>query len=160
MFSVSFGSERREAKIRKIGEKDPTTAVIIAAVPFEWMLKRTILKLGQSPTSALREQLEQVYSISDRGNREGYLSIWRREVQPRFRQAALGTVLGKLTSIKDNAMAVRGRVVHGNGTVSDGKAHEAIELFLTSGEKLREFTLKNGDDLDSRLKTRIKERSD
>lgn len=56
-------------------------------------------------------------------------------------------------------MAVRGRVVHGNGTVSDEKAHEEFELFLTSGKKLREFTLKNGDDLDSCLKTRIKELS-
>ena len=159
MFSVGFGSEKREAKIREMGREDLTTAVILAAVHFEWMLKRAILKLGRSPTKKLREQLERVYSISDRDNRDGYKSIWAREIQPRYKRAALGTVLGKLTAINDNAMAVRGRVIHGNGTVSKTDAHKAIELFLTSGKKLRDFTLKNGDNLDSRLKARIKELS-
>lgn len=158
MFSVSYGSENREKRIREIGAQDPTTGVILAAVHFEWMLKRTILKLGKTPTSALRAQLEQVYSIRDRGSGEGYVSIWRREIQPRFKRAALGTVLGKLSKIQKDARAVRGRVIHGNGTVSYENANEATELFLTSGRKLREFTLKNGEDLDSRLRTRIKAR--
>lgn len=166
MFSVSYGSENRENKIREIAKEDPTTGVILAAVHFEWMLKRSILKLGKAPTRVLRKQLEQVYSISDKGKpdsegyRKGYWAIWRREVHPRFKRAALGTVIGRLTMIKDDAMAVRGRVIHGNGTVSDKQAEEAMELFLTAGKKLREFALKNGEDLDSRLKTRIKERGD
>lgn len=158
MFSVEFGSANREEKIREIAQGDPTTGVILAAVHFEWMLKRAILKLGATPTKALREQLKDVYTIQDRGERKGYKTIWRHEVQPRFKRAALGTVLGCLPKIQSVALDVRGRVVHGNGTVSHEKAQEAIDLFLKGGNKLREFALMNGEDLDSLLRTRIKTR--
>jgi len=158
MFSVGFGSENRENEIRSIAEDDSTTAVILAAVHFEWMLKRAILKLGMTPTNVLREQLEDVYTIQDKGSREGYKTIWGREVEPRFKNAALGTVLGRLPKIKTKAFKVRGQVVHGNGTVSESGAREAIDLFLEAGKKLRDFVALKGEDLDSRLAMRIKPR--
>lgn len=158
MFLVSYGAEKRESRIREIGKSDKTTAVILAAVHFEWTLKRTILKMGGSPTKDLRTQLEKVYRISNRNGQDGYKEIWDREVGKRFKNSSLGTVLGNLVRIQNHAMDVRGKVIHGNGTVGKASANEAIELFLSAAKKLREFAKKNGEDLDTRLKTRLKPR--
>jgi len=156
VFSVGFGSQKREDEIRQIlKDQDPTTAVILAAVHFEWMLKRAILKLGSSPTKVLRKKLEDVYRIEDKNSQQGYKAIWRHEVQSRFTNAALGTVLGRLTAIQNVALDLRGRIVHGNGTASQRKAQEAVELFLDAGEKLRAFATKHGVNLDSRLTPRL-----
>jgi hypothetical protein len=156
MFHVGFGSEKREAEIRNIAAKDPTTAVILAAVHFEWMLKRAILKMGDSPTSNLRKELEGVFRMEKRNSHDGYTEVWEREVGKRFKNAALGTVLGKLNRIQSHALDVRGKVIHGNGTVSKKVAGEAIELFLSAGNKLRKCARKHDIDLDTRLKTRPK----
>ncbi len=159
MFHVGFGSAEREAKIRLIAEGDRTTAVILAAVHFEWMLKRAILKLSRSPTSSLREQLEDVFRMHEKNGQDGYKEVWEREVGRQFKNAALGTVLGRLSQIQNHALNVRGRVVHGNGTVSKADANEAIELFLGAGAKLRAFVARHGVDIDARLRTRKSDKS-
>lgn len=160
MFEVSFGSERREAKIREIATTDRTTAVILAAVHFEWTLKRAILHLSQSPTAELREQLSYVYGFKKASeNRNRYDEVWKREVVPHFRNSALGTVIGRLVDIQNKALNVRGKVVHGNGVPSNKEAEEAIELFLSASKKIRDFASKHQRNIDSRLKTRHKSRA-
>ncbi len=158
MFSVGYGSKEREDRLRVLSQEDPTTAVILAAVHFEWMLKRSILKLGSTPTQALRKELENVYRLEDTGTKRGYKSIWRSEIEPRFKGAALGTVLGRLAAIQHVALKCRGRIVHGNGTVSRKQAKEAVELFLDAGLKLRAFAEKGGENLDARLTVRRRAR--
>jgi hypothetical protein len=155
MFHVGFGSENREDKIRKIATSDRTTAVILAAVHFEWMLKRSVLKLGITPTKDLREQLEYVFRMEAKDGRDGYKEIWGREVASHIKNAALGIVLGRLNRIQSHALDVRGKVIHGNGTVKNASADEAIELLLGAGSKLRNFAQKQGIDLDARLKARL-----
>lgn len=156
MFHVGFGSEKREAEIRKIAAVDRTTALILAAVHFEWMLKRSILKLGSGPTKDLKEQLESVFRMQKKDGRDGYKEVWEQEIGKRFKNAALGTVLGRLNRIQDHAFDARGKVIHGNGGVSNATADEAIELFLGAGAKLRKFSNNHGVDLDARLKVRRK----
>lgn len=158
MFAVGFGSEKREKAIRRIAARDKTTAVILAAVHFEWMLKRAILALGSSPTAVLREQLEDVYGLETKPGRLGFKDVWHQEVARRFKNAALGTVLGKLTQIKQNALKIRGRVIHGNGTVRSIEADKAVELFLEAGSKLRDFAAKHSIDIDAKLKVRPRAR--
>ena len=159
MFHVGFGTHKREKEIRKIAAKDEITAVILAAVHFEWMLKRAILKLGTSPTKSLRKQLEDVYRINKYKTQDGYKEIWGREIGTRFNNASLGKVIGKLTQIQNHALDVRGKIIHGNGTVSKAHADQAIDLFLDAGVKLQQFARKNGEDLDTRLNARINPRS-
>jgi hypothetical protein len=156
MFLIGFGSENREARIREIAKGDQTTALILAAVHFEWMLKRAILKLGSSPTTDLRKQLEDVFTMEKRGGRDGYKEIWQREVDNRFKNAALGTVLGKLNQIQTHALDVRGKIIHGNGTLKKTDTDEAINLFLGASKKLRDFAAKHSTNLDTRLKARPK----
>ena len=159
MFTVGFGIANREERIIEIGDTDPTTAVILSAVHFEWMIKRAILKLGCSPTAALRKELERIYKLEAGGsNQEDYRSIWKREVARRFRNAQLGKVLGNLHTLQNSTMKVRGRVIHGNGTISEEVAEKAIMEFMNAANKLTNFALKHGENLDEKLKTRIKPR--
>lgn len=164
MFNVGFGSEKREQRIRQIAEEDLTVGVILASVHFEWMMKRAILKLGTSPTVQLRSELSRVTGVrrkerSDGFAQDGYYEIWKREVDSRVRnRSALGTVLGRLTDIRDKAMKVRGHIIHGNGTSSDKDAENAIDLFLQVGPKLRDFAIRHGEDLDAKLTARLKPR--
>ena len=156
MFSVGFGIANREGRIIEIGDADSTTAVVLSAVHFEWMIKRSILKLGCSPTAALRKELESIYKLAIGGsNQNDYRSIWKKEVACRFRNAQLGKVLGNLHTLQNSTMKVRGRVIHGNGTVSNEVADKAIKEFMSAANKLTEFALKHGENLDEKLKTRI-----
>ncbi|MEW8290603.1 MAG: hypothetical protein AB2672_08705 [Candidatus Thiodiazotropha endolucinida] len=159
MFSVGYGIANREKRINKIALTDGTTALILAAVHFEWMIKRSILKLGCSPTSALRNELEEIYKLAIPGNnKKDYRSIWKREVSCRFKNAQLGKVLGNLHTLQNSTMKVRGRVIHGNGTVSQDVANDAINEFMLATGKLASFAVKHGENLDEKLKTRIKAR--
>ena len=159
MFSVEYGIANREKRIREIANTDPTTAVILAAVHFEWMIKRSILKLGCSPTASLREELEEIYKLAIKGkNQKDYRSIWKREIAHRFKNAQLGTVLGNLQTLQNSTMKVRGKVIHGNGTVSKEVADDAIKDFMRATNKLVAFALRHDEDLDKKLKARIKVR--
>jgi len=156
MFAVGFGCKKRHDEIRELSLKDHNTAIILASVHFEWMIKRAILKLGESSTKKLRLELEGIYKIDDKKN--SYKDVWNREVGKRFKHKKLGTVLGNLHDIKNHALKVRGKIIHGNGTVSRSDGLKAVDEFLRAGEKLRIFAQTQGEDLDEILKRRIKSR--
>ena len=149
LFTVGYGSKNRENKIRDIAKEDHIHAVILAAVHCEWMVKRTILKLGNTPTAELRRQLKGVF-----GDKQ-YMKSWKQEIEDKYTNSDFETVLGNPAEIKQ-AFNVRGEIVHGNGTVSRKEAENAIDLFISIGEKLRDFAANNNIDLDSRLKGRRK----
>jgi hypothetical protein len=132
--------------------------VLLASVHFEWTIKRAILKLGISPTKALRENLEDIYRFYDTDNGKDYKKIWGDEVAVRFKNSKLGTVLGSLSKIQKETSKVRGRIIHGNGTVSNEVAEEAMNQYLRASEKIIVFAKKHGEDLDSRLCRRLKAR--
>jgi len=158
MFAVGFGISNREKKIRVISKSDPNHGLILAAVHFEWVIKRTILKLGQSPTARLRGELEGIYKLGSPDNKKDYRSIWKREVASRFKNAQLGIVLGNLHTLESKTLKIRGQVIHGNGTVPKANALDAINEFLKASKKLYDFASKNGEDLDEILRRRIKAR--
>ena len=158
MFSVGYGVANREKKILTIAKSDPNHALILAAVHFEWVIKRSILKLGSSPTASLRKELENTYKLAVPNSNKDYRAVWKREVASRFKGSSLGTVLGNLHDIQNKTLKARGRVIHGNGTISKKEANIAVLEFLKAAGKLEAFTKKHGEDLDSRLRTRIKSR--
>jgi hypothetical protein len=160
MFTISYGSEKRENDLASWANRDHTTAVILAAVHFEWMIKRTILTLGTSPTGNLRKELENIYKIKDNSGRNDYISIWKREVANHIKHSGLGTVLGNLPVLQTHASTVRGKVVHGNGTVAKKDGQAAVEEFLKASKKLRDFASKHGVNIDARLKSRRQPKSE
>lgn len=154
MFTIGYGSENRENTIASLANEDHTTAVILAAVHFEWMIKRTILTLGNSPTKDLRKELENIYKIKTKSGKNDYRSIWDREVAKNSKASGLGTVLGNLHVLQEKTLKVRGKVVHGNGTVAKKDGQAAVEEFLKASKRLRDFACHHGVNIDERLKSR------
>ena len=160
MFSVSYGSENRERRIQEFfRDGEACTAVLLAAVHFEWTIKRAIMKLGISPTKNLRKRLERVWKLKETNDGNDYKSVWKDEVAVRFRNSSLGTVLGTLEKIQNETSEVLGRIIQGNGTVSNDLAEKAVYQYLRVAEKIRFFAIQHGEDLDSRLKSRLKART-
>jgi hypothetical protein len=156
-FSVGFGCNSREAWIYSILESDHTLAVILASVHFEWVLKRTILALGNSPTSVLRKELAETFLLTSLKTPDRtYSALWHREITTVDKRAAFGRIVSQLPALQNKAMRCRGKVIHGNGTLARAEAKAAVELFLKSAGKMRQYALKRGVDIDSRLHARRK----
>lgn len=159
MFSVGYGIANREQEIKKIAKNAPTQGAILAAIHFEWVLKRSILKLGCSPTSELRKELEGIYKLKPKSrNKNDYKNIWEQEITHRFKKATLGDVLGNLHTLQTSSIEIRGKVIHGN-SVSKKDADAATKEFLKAAKKLTDFAAKHGENLDEKLKTRRKARN-
>lgn len=142
-FLVNDGSENREKKIREIARDDHTHAVVLAAIHFEWTIKRTILKLRRSPAAKLGKQLE---SVSDL---RSYEKIWRLEIRSNNKRPALKTVLGKrITELQRKTFEIREKIVQGKDTVKKSEVMKAIDLYLDASKKLRDFATDNGENLD------------
>lgn len=156
LFGVRYGSSNREAKIREYLEIDPTLSVILAAVHFEWTLKRTILKLSHSYTDKLKKDLQEAWSKDD------LEKIWHKEIGSRINKSRLSHIINTSRTLESNkkdknnptAKDIRGEIVHGNGITSKRKATQAVNDYLEASNKLFQFALKNGKNLDRRLATR------
>jgi len=80
MFEVQYGSEKREQRIRGFLEQEPPAAVILAAVHFEWTLRRAIIGLGENPNVAIREGLKGCHGLdSVQGGLERRVGSCRQE---------------------------------------------------------------------------------
>lgn len=158
-FSVEYGIQNRVKSIIETQKRDPSLAVILAAVHFEWVINRAILVLGRSPTIYLRNKLLSCFSLTSADSRKAtYKSLWKEEVEFEKKHLALGKVVTKYIALQNFAIKVRGEVIHGNGTVGKKRAEEAIRLFLDSAEQISSYVISQDLSLDKRVKARIKKR--
>jgi len=159
MFLVGYGFEKRESRIMELLDDEPTTAVILASVHFEWSLKRAILMLGQSPTALLRKKLERVWFLGpddkDHKGNQTVKGIWNQEISSQYKNGKIGKVIANFPKCIEDAKAARGRVIHGNGTVSRKSAEDAVTKYLKASRKIYLFARKHNLNLDSRLKARL-----
>jgi hypothetical protein len=179
LFSVGYGSKNREDYILNFLQKDPSIAVILASVHFEWTMKRTILIMGNSSTPKLRKDLEEAFRSAK------LKKIWLREIQTEksLTLESVIKVVGVLeipdvnikpvvpsptdsknldgnspSSFKSlHAKDIRGEVIHGNGTINFKRAESAVKDFITASQNLRNFVeeeSKGKKNLDIRLRVR------
>ena len=137
--------------IRAVSEHDLGAAIILAAVYFEWCVRRCIMALGTSPVMELRATLN-----NKRTNIEALKSIWSAEVhkqglptlpslfdsmerKPKFRNLTLDW-----KSI-NNAMKMRNRLVHGsNCNPKNENGSKYVELFLAATNILADLAESKG----------------
>jgi hypothetical protein len=160
LFSVKYGSENREKFIEDYLEKEFTISLILAAVHFEWTLKRTILVLGKKFTEPLGKELQKVYKFT--GAIDSLEEIWKREIG-HIHKSSFGKVIGlKSVYVKDksckkisnHAKDIRSEVIHGNRPPSKIRVTKAVSQYIQASRNLRNFVILNGKDLDKRLTPR------
>ncbi len=156
LFSVGYGSENRERYINSLLENDPTIALILASVHFEWTIKRAILTLSSAPSKSLREKLESTYLLLSNNKLVGLDEIWHQEVGISIKNASFDKIIGNLTLIlgEGGAKSLRGKIIHGNGTISKAVAREAVSSYFVACENIRKLAKRNGKNLDQKLRPR------
>jgi hypothetical protein len=166
LFSVGYGSENREKLILEYLDKEYSIALILAAVHFEWMLKRTILVLGKKYTEPLGEELENTYKLTGKDSLE---ELWKREIGTRVKDGSFRKNIGlKSVYLKDvnsnnlsnHAKDIRSELIHGNRPPGKKRATQAVNDYITASKNLRSFVKKQSENLDDRLSARQKPRNE
>jgi hypothetical protein len=153
MFLVNDTIDKRHARIRSYLEKEPVIAVILAAVDFEWTIRRAILSLGTSPTRVIREEV-----LNKASGLDTYNECWKKEVKSRLKQG-LAEVVPDWKYFKYEAYPLRHRLVHGAiGTTGISYARDRVEAILKASKAVAEFALNNGEPIYGRFVRRIKAR--
>lgn len=160
IFSAGCHWRFREERINEFLKTDPSIALICAAVSFESMFKRFILKLGKSNTNQLRDKLEKTWSFNN--SNKNLRKIWHEEIGSNYPNLSIKDVLLDFFSViepsknpkKPNACDVRGQLIHGNGIVSAKMAEKTTREYLFAARYLALYAESKGKDLDKRLITR------
>jgi len=150
MFFVSDTQKERHELISSFMTPDRITiAVILAAIDFEWTIRRTILAMGSSPTKYIRDEI-----LAKSSGYNDYKSAWKQEVSPRFQTSIVEVIphWSRLTDKTSGAARLRGQILHGvRVTVSTEFASTRIDDLLSASELLEEFSIAKGKSVYSRI---------
>lgn len=146
MFFVSDTQKQRHKMIRSYLAQDRAPiAVVLAAVDFEWTVRRAIMALGSSPTPHIRKVV-----MKNISGLRGYKESWKAEVQPRLK-LSLPQVIPHWSNLTD-AFVLRGKLVHGVvGSVKFEHATPSVEVILSASKLLEELAAEQGTTLYRRI---------
>lgn len=122
MFLASDRIEQREKKIRDFLSTDPSIALILAAVNFEWTVSRAVLFLSTTKNTVLRKKMRDYYSPKK------YNDLWSEEVVPNG-HAPLTKIVRNWSSILKGFDA-RNVIVHGKDRYTKNMATPHIDAVL------------------------------
>lgn len=154
MFLATDMPEGRHRKIRSFLPAEPVIAVLLAAVDFEWTVRRAVIALGTNSNRHIRDTvLNRCHGADD------YKKAWSTEVKSRL-LVGLPEVVPAWQFLKEEAYLMRHRIIHGlYGMPSSKKAAERTEAFLAASKAIHEFALVHGEQIfGKRLSVRRKPR--
>ena len=139
MFLVSDGNRANRRKlIEQVAGEDRVIKVLLAAIDFEWTLRRTVMALGYSPTKQLAEKM----SKREFRHFDGIKKLWKDEVVGHLGKGAptlaqvIDTTAKMPTDARGNASAClqkarecRNNIVHGN----QGQLQQGIRRIAGGG---------------------------
>jgi hypothetical protein len=151
MFLVNDTQSVRHARIRQFAGREITIGALLAAIDFEWTIRRVILACGVSPTRHIRQVvLDKCHGL------DAYKSAWTGEVFPRH-GVRLPSLLDGWQFLKNEAMPLRHKLTHGvQGTTGSSYAIPRREALLDAAVALAEFSKSKGADVYARLPIRRK----
>ena len=151
MFWVADTRVERHLRIRSFMGREATIGALLAAVDFEWTLRRAIIALGYSPNRIIRETtLKECHGL------DGYKLAWRSEVGRRFPQIGrLPELIDDWCFLKKQAFLFRHQVVHGiKGNAGESYASQRRDALLSASEAICDVASKQRVDLYARLPVR------
>jgi len=149
MFYVNESREARHERLRSFQGKEIGIGVILAAVDFEWTVRRCIIACGQSPTKVLRTEL----LPTAHGTKE-YRHLWNREVFPAC-GARLEDFVPDWEFVRKSAFPLRHRFIHGVIGSTEGEyARVRRDFLLAASAAICDYAQANGIDLYARLRVR------
>lgn len=147
MFLVSDSQQSRHDLIKSFLKDDSATiAVILAAIDFEWTIRRAILALGCSPTKHIRL----VVLGKQKGGPDAYKKAWNDEPF-KFLGKRIDEAIPHWSRLTDpvlGALRLRNQIVHGvRGSVSVQLATDKVRDFLKASRCLEKLAQENNTSL-------------
>ncbi len=155
MFLATDMPERRHQKIRSFLPDEPVIAILLAAVDFEWTIRRAVIAMGTNTNRVIRDTV-----LNRCSGAEEYKDAWKKEVKT-YLGKGLPDVVTDWHFIKKEAFLLRHQVIHGlRGMPSSKKTAERVEAFLAGSVSIAEFAEEQGIELfGKRLPVRRKPRT-
>lgn len=141
MFLVSEKIEDRENRIRSFLESDHHIAVLLAAIHFEWTVRRVMIALSKSPNREIRKEM--VFGI------KRYKEFWNKHVN----EAKFSDVIGDYDEL-NKKYQLRNKLIHGEGGFTKNNAISSVETILKSAQNIITFSKEKGFDVNSKLPVR------
>ena len=131
MFLVKDDPAEREKKILDFVLTEPAIAVILAAVHFEWTVRRAIIALGESSNIVIRKRLERCSGLGE------LKKAWKEEVKSPI-QGSLAEVVSLWPKVRC-AFKLRGRLVDGGRSTGSGYAADRVKWLLQAAGDIRQL---------------------
>ncbi len=151
MFLATEPARFREVKIKEWLRTDPSVALLVAAVHFEWTVFRAVIFLSPRPNRDIRQDFRWVHGLKQ------YKDIWREEVVKLCNGRTLPTVVGDWNAVIA-AFEARNLLAHGRDRYTRNMATPHVEGLLSAAADVRGYCSQMGIDFQSRLPVRKKMR--
>jgi hypothetical protein len=151
MFLVSHSLELRAKEIRSWLPKQPSVALIVAAVYFEWAICRAIIGLSQRPNKEVRQSLKKVHGL------DAYKDSWRGELGYLPDAHRLPQVVNNWHRLT-LAFDARNLLVHGRDRYTPNMATPLVESLLAAVSDVCAYCVNHGVDINKRLPQRRQKR--
>lgn len=131
MFLVTHPPELRHRKIGSFLPDEPVIAILLAAVDFEWTVRRAIIALGTNPNKFIRETV-----LSRCHGADDYKDAWKDEVKSHLGKG-LPEIVPDWKFLKEQSFVMRHQVIHGvTGMPTSRKAQDRVEAFLAASRSI------------------------
>ena len=151
MFLAGDRVDQREIKIRSFLNSEPSVALLLAAVNFEWTISRAVLFLSTTKNTALRNKLRD-YCSPDK-----YKKLWKEEVVPNGHLPLVKLVRNWSSVLK--GFNARNVIVHGKDRYTKNMAMPHIEALLEGARYVDTYCRDCGKPLYERMPVRKKSMS-
>lgn len=157
LFSVHSNSrEMRRKRIEAVAKQEPCLGFLAAVFDFEWMARRAILALSETPTATIKIWFSGKHGI------DAYKDGWKEFVVKQKKMLSLPFLLrhevpGKTIdwSLLKDAFEQRHPLVHGfKGFIEDDVAFFNTRLFLNASDVIEEILRKTGASAFATIKNR------
>jgi hypothetical protein len=130
---------------------EPSIALLLAAVNFEWTISRAVLFLSTTKNTALRQKLRDYYSP------DKYKELWKEEVVPHG-HLSLAKLVRNWSSVLKGFDA-RNVIVHGKDRYTKNMATPHVEALLEGARFVDTYCQDHGKPLYERMPVRKKSAS-
>jgi hypothetical protein len=148
MFLAQSPFATRERNIRSYLGSEPSIALVLAAVNFEWTVSRAVLFLSKTKNSDLRKKMRSYHSL------EHYKKLWKEEAQPNG-TPSLVTIVQNWFEI-NKGFEARGVLVHGKDRFTANMARPHLTQLLKGAEFVENYCASVGKPLHERMPVRRK----
>lgn len=146
MFMASDTASQREKKIRSFLGSEPSVALLLAAVNFEWTVSRAIMFLSTTKNSALRQKLRNYYSPKK------YKELWKDEVVPHGHSTLTKLVHNWSSVLK--GFDARNIIVHGRDRYTRNMATPHVNALIDGVGFVDKYCRDHGKPLHERMPIR------